>query len=151
MRRYVNYDLQVGQQISRASPTRFRPLGLLIGFLLLGAAGRAWAQSTFQEKGITESKTCDAKDVHAADLTGNGALDVLSASEDDNKIAWYENNGDGTFSNQKVIITDAIGAQSVHAADLTGNGSLDPLSISDIDDKVAWYKNQRDDEKQRER
>jgi hypothetical protein len=29
--------------------------------------------------------------VYAADLDGDGDMDVLSASEDDDKIAWYEN------------------------------------------------------------
>ena len=31
--------------------------------------------------------------LYTADLDGDGDLDVLSASQDDNKIAWYENQG----------------------------------------------------------
>ena len=36
----------------------------------------------------------DAVEVFAIDLDGDGDIDVLSASAQDNKIAWYENNGD---------------------------------------------------------
>ena len=80
--------------------------------------------------------------VHAADLDGDGDLDVLSASQSDDKIAWYENtDGAGTFGAQQVITTAADGAQSVCAGDLDGDGNLDVLSASSSDDKIAWYEN----------
>ena len=45
----------------------------------------------------------------------------LSASNYDDKIAWYENtDGQGTFSTQKTITTQADGAWSVYAADIDG-------------------------------
>ena len=37
------------------------------------------------------TKAEGAYEVHAADLDGDGDLDVLSASAGDAKIAWYEN------------------------------------------------------------
>ena len=82
-----------------------------------------------------------ARSVYAADLDGDGDPDVLSASWDDDKIAWYENLGGGSFSAQRVITTDANGASSVHAADLDGDGDADVLSTSVFDTKVAWYEN----------
>ena len=33
----------------------------------------------------------EANSVYAVDVDGDGDMDVLSASSDDNKIAWYEN------------------------------------------------------------
>ncbi|MCH7700178.1 MAG: VCBS repeat-containing protein [Planctomycetes bacterium] len=83
-----------------------------------------------------------AQSVFAADLDGDGDIDVLSASDGDDKIAWYANtNGLGNFGAQQVITTAASGAQSVFAADLDGDGDIDVLSASVSDDKIAWYEN----------
>jgi len=83
----------------------------------------------------------DALSVHSADLDGDGDNDVLSASRNDDKIAWYENTGVVSFSGQKVITTNADGPESVYAADLDGDGDQDVLSASISDNKVAWYEN----------
>jgi hypothetical protein len=83
-----------------------------------------------------------AQSVFAADLDGDGDDDVLSASRDNDKIAWYENlDGAGTFGSEQIISTTADGAQSVFAADLDGDSDLDVLSASEQDGKFAWYKN----------
>jgi hypothetical protein len=83
-----------------------------------------------------------AKSVFAADLDGDGDLDVLSASYRDDKIAWYENtDGLGTFGVQNVITSDADGASSIFAADMDGDGDTDVLSASWYDGKIAWYEN----------
>ncbi|MCB8991576.1 MAG: VCBS repeat-containing protein, partial [Ardenticatenaceae bacterium] len=83
-----------------------------------------------------------ARSVFAADLDNDGDLDVLSASENDDTIAWYENDGaaNPTFTT-RVIVTTADGAQSVFAADLDNDGDLDALSASGADDTIAWYEN----------
>ncbi|MBN2105001.1 MFS transporter, partial [bacterium] len=59
-----------------------------------------------------------AQVVSAADLDGDGDPDAFSASAEDDKIAWYENDGSGNFSEEKVITSQADGAASVYAADL---------------------------------
>jgi hypothetical protein len=83
-----------------------------------------------------------AVSVYAADLDGDGDVDVLSASYSNDKIAWYENtDGKGTFGRQKVITTNVDSAKLVHAADLDGDGDVDVLSASYSDDKIAWYEN----------
>ncbi|MEM7308363.1 MAG: FG-GAP-like repeat-containing protein [Planctomycetota bacterium] len=83
-----------------------------------------------------------AEDVFAADLDGDGDVDVLSASWDDDTIAWYENlDGEGGFGPQRIISSGANGARSVTAADLDGDGDADVISASENDDKIAWYAN----------
>jgi hypothetical protein len=81
--------------------------------------------------------------LYACDLDGDGDNDVLSALYFDDKIAWYENLGGGTFGSEQVISTQADGVFSVYPCDLDGDGDNDVLSASRIDDKVAWYENLR--------
>ena len=61
----------------------------------------------------------------------------------DDKIAWYENDGNQVFTEQ-VITTNAWGATSVYATDVDGDGDMDVLSASSKpDDKIVitWYEN----------
>ena len=91
---------------------------------------------------IITTNAIDAHSVYATDIDGDGDMDVLSASWDDNKIAWYENtDGEGNFGPQLIITTDAAGANEVFAEDLDGDGDMDVLSASSDDNKIAWYKN----------
>ena len=102
------------------------------------------AQSGFgpQQVIIDNTQSTDgARSVYATDLDGDGDADVLCASSLDDKIAWYENTGGGSFGSQNVITTSADGASEVYAMDLDGDGDPDVLSASNSDDKIAWYEN----------
>jgi hypothetical protein len=83
-----------------------------------------------------------ARDVELADLDGDGDLDVLSASYDDDRIAWYENaQGDATRWQVHGVTAAANGASGVAVADLDRDGDLDLVSASDLDNEVSWYEN----------
>ncbi len=98
---------------------------------------------SFKIQQIITSEADVAESVFAADIDGDGDMDVLSASRDDDKIAWYNNlDGEGTFGDQEIITTQADGASSVFAVDLDGDGDNDVLSTSFYDNKIAWYENE---------
>ncbi len=83
-----------------------------------------------------------AYSVFATDIDGDTDIDVLSASQNDNKIAWYENtDGTGNFGSQNVITTNAMEAYEVFAIDIDGDLDMDVLSASVSDNKIAWYEN----------
>jgi gliding motility-associated-like protein len=99
------------------------------------------ANPTFTEQ-VVSSSANTAHSVHAADVDGDGDLDILSASVFDFKIAWYENDGATIPSfTEQVVSVGANNAESVHVGDMDGDGDLDILSASSVDDKIAWYEN----------
>ncbi|WP_298519882.1 T9SS type A sorting domain-containing protein [uncultured Kordia sp.] len=99
-------------------------------------------QGTFGTQQIITTNADRVRSVYASDLDGDGDLDILSASNNDNKIAWYENtDGQGTFGPQQTITTNATAATSVYVTDIDGDGDMDVLSASSSDDKIAWYEN----------
>ena len=107
----------------------------------------AWYENTdglgtFGAGQIISNSANGATSVYAADVDGDGDVDVLSASFVDDKIAWYENtDGLGTFGAQQVISINADGAWSVYAADVDGDADIDVLAASFNDNKIAWHEN----------
>ncbi|MCD6365511.1 MAG: VCBS repeat-containing protein, partial [Planctomycetes bacterium] len=113
----------------------------------------AWYENTdgagsFSTRRMITTEAHRAQSVYAVDVDGDSDLDVLSASYDDNKVAWYENtDGAGNFGSQQVITTEVHGCRCVYAADLDGDGDMDVLSASgqeilgDRHGEVVWYEN----------
>ena len=50
-----------------------------------------FGDSLFGEQNVITTDADGAYSVHASDLDGDGDMDVLSASVNDDKIAWHEN------------------------------------------------------------
>lgn len=86
----------------------------------------------------------DCECVYLADIDGDNDLDVLASLVPANLIVYYQNDGNGNFSDRKVISDLVHGPHCVYAADLDGDGDNDVLSASVLDDKIAWYKNNGD-------
>ena len=116
----------------------------LVILMLMAASSWCFGQTVFGGEQVIvdqSGETDGVKDVYSSDLDGDGDMDVLSASSNDDKIAWYQNDGNGNFSAQQVISTNTDYPVSVYAADLDGDGDPDVLSASFRDNKIAWYQN----------
>ncbi len=111
--------------------------------LVFCAVVYAQSQVSFSGENIINSNDVNGpRTIYAADIDGDGDMDMVSASNQDNKIAWYENtDGLGTFGPQQLISNGAIGPNTVIAADVDGDNDLDVLSASSFDATIAWYPN----------
>ena len=90
----------------------------------------------------------DRLPVHAADLDGDGDLDVLAALNESSmygaytKIVWYENAGGGEFLAKPRIGVpiSSLPVLGVHAADLDGDGDADVLGSGHHE--IWWSENE---------
>lgn len=76
--------------------------------------------------------------IDAADLDGDGDLDVLSVLTNDDTVVWYEK-GPGGFGGEVVIGEISGLARKARAADLDGDGDLDVVASSSSE--YFWYEN----------
>lgn len=103
-------------------------------------------QGNFGSQNVITTNAEGANSVFAADLDGDGDMDVLSSSYlyNDNKVAWYENiDGLGTFGPQQIFPLGSYGntirTRSVVAADLDGDNDRDVIATSY--DQISWFEN----------
>jgi FG-GAP-like repeat/Secretion system C-terminal sorting domain len=82
-----------------------------------------------------------AMSVYAADVDGDGDIDVLGAAEQDGDITWWENaDGSGLNLVEHTVDGDFGNAMSVYATDVDGDGDMDVLGAGGSDG-VAWWEN----------
>jgi hypothetical protein len=90
--------------------------------------------------------------VYAADLDGANGLDALCSThasvaddpEPHGRMAWWKNDGFGSFAIQSDIDSGFSRGISVYAADLDGDEDMDVIQAIYVDDDVKWYENNGD-------
>ncbi len=106
-------------------------------------AGAADQPPTFTPRTIT-SNAVGAQGVAAADLNGDGLLDVAAASFSDNKVAWHQQvpvPGEPPMWTSRTISTGVSGASAIVAADIDLDGDVDLLAAAYTTNRVVWLEN----------
>ncbi len=87
-----------------------------------------------------------ARGINAVDLDGDGDTDVVTAADNSDQFAWYENDGLTPPGWTLRVIDDnaggdADGARVINAVDLDGDGDTDVVTAAFNSDQFAWYEN----------
>lgn len=99
-------------------------------------------QGNFGSEQIVSTTANGANMVYGSDLDGDNDVDLIVASGNDDKIAWYENiDGQGNFGLEQILTTNADGANSVFSIDIDGDGDIDIVCSSELDDTISWFEN----------
>lgn len=104
--------------------TPFLAAGMFAVGTLASTPRPALADAPFGPQTVISSAAISAESVYATDVDGDGDIDVLSASRNDLKVAWYENDGAQNFT-LHTITTTATGALDVYATDVDSDGDVD--------------------------
>ncbi|UCE27051.1 MAG: T9SS type A sorting domain-containing protein [Candidatus Coatesbacteria bacterium] len=84
-----------------------------------------------------------AQSVYAADVDGDGDVDVLGTSNALNSpfVNWWENlDGSGT-SWYEHTVDESFAGLSVYAADVDGDDDMDVLGATSSDNSITWWEN----------
>jgi hypothetical protein len=97
----------------------------------LNSGGILWFRNDgggqFLEQPFVANDLYPLRDIHVADLDGDGAQDLLFAESENGTTVWQRNDGSGVFG-PWAVISDAYDSRTVAAADLDGDGDLDILA-----------------------
>jgi len=100
----------------------------------LDGSGAAWA------KRIVSQSIKYPRSTYAADLDGNGWLDLMAASAKDDSVTIFRQLARGVFT-QETIYDRADGAQFIYADDIDGDTDMDIIVSSELDNTIAWFAN----------
>jgi hypothetical protein len=96
----------------------------------------------FDNPQIITNSLDESRYVTAADIDGDGDMDVLATDLFNDLVVWYENtNGLGNFGTQQIITSSLDLPKMVIAEDVDGDGDLDVIIASRLDNKITWQEN----------
>ena len=95
---------------------------------------------TFSNYHLISMSSEDITDLNIADIDGDDDIDIFYSSAQGDFIFWHENNnGSGSFSNQKTISSSINNPAYVFSGDVDSDGDVDIISTSG--QEIVWFEN----------
>ena len=95
----------------------------------------------FGAEQIISSSLLGIKSFFATDIDNDANIDVITSSVYDQQVAWFKNeDGQGTFGEQKLISNALFGIRGLDKGDLDRDGDLDVVTVS-VDGKLSLFEN----------
>jgi hypothetical protein len=82
-----------------------------------------------------------AEDCVAADMDNDGDIDAVAVASVDDELAWWENDGAGSFTKTAVENSGMNSANSLFVSDIDRDGDLDIAASAGLGDEVSWWSN----------
>lgn len=79
--------------------------------------------------------------VAAADIDGDGHLDLTSCDTTNNTLSWFENNGKGTFKRHFIVKGEEGWLERHAVADIDGDGKPDVVIVKNKAAEIVWFRN----------
>jgi len=123
---------------------------------VIGGAGQAQVVALWYNDGqsppgwtqqFVDATFPGASGVHAADIDGDGDLDIVAAAETPgNKVAWWRNDGDHPITWTRQLLDNYCPVScSITTADINRDGRPDVLATSWNLGDVIWWRNEGGD------
>lgn len=124
-------------------------LDIVLGYKSYDGRNIVWyenlGEGNFSEEYIFNGESSEEEYpvIYSADIDSDGDPDIVETYSGlgSSKVNWYQNYGDGSFSNQQVIDNNAAGARGIYAADINQDGWIDVIQGSWIRGEIVWYQN----------
>lgn len=119
----------------------------VVGAAYIGNPGIAWWRNDGGNpiswtKFTVVNNFVNAHEVFAYDLDEDNDMDILGASSDLNRIAWWRNDGgDPIVWTEQILSSNITLAKSVTAGDLDGDQDNDVIGVSIANNDVIWWRN----------
>ncbi len=95
----------------------------------------------FTQQNVNDLDGNNAAGIAAGDVDGDGDADLVACIYNSDRVYWYRNNGDGTFSDRILITSSFDGPFSVNMADLEGDGDKDLVVAAENGNKLGYLLN----------
>ena len=112
-------------------------------FLATRGHGRGviWFEAPNWREHVIHDSLWEPHSLVVVDMDADGDVDVATCAYGDRRAMWFENDGQGRFTNHLVAVDQA--AYDIRAVDLDLDGDLDLLIAGQTSKNVAWYENPR--------